>query len=283
MLNKDELKNIKLIVFDLDGTLLNDEGQIGIETKKLVKKLASLGVQFTFATKRLQSSIKEYAEELNINTPLISLDGALVQSRPTNITVYESFVPEKYVQKAIFLADKFLLKICLCHPEAIYYTNENSSILSMLDKFGATFKEIPTYDDKTNRTLEVVIAGEQFDAIHYLNNQLKFPNSFGLETSYFQSYFREGIFYLEIRKGGSSKGKSLHRLIKHLKIKIGHTVVIGDWYNDMSLFKTRAIKVAVANAVPEIKRLSNFITKHSNNEDGVSDFLELVLKYKIGK
>jgi 5-amino-6-(5-phospho-D-ribitylamino)uracil phosphatase len=283
MLNKDELKNIKLIVFDLDGTLLNDEGNIGIETKKYVNKLNSLGVHFTFATKRLQSSIIEYAEELNIKTPLISLDGALIQSHPDKHTVFESFVPDKYVQKAIFLSDRFLLKICLCHPEAIYYTSENASIMGMLDKFGATFEEIPSYKNKTDRTLEVVIAGEQFDAITYLNNQLKFPNSFGLETSYFRSYFRSGIFYLEIRKGGSSKGKSLQRLIKYLNIKISQTVVMGDWYNDMSLFKTRAIKVAVANAVPEIKKLSNFITKRSNNEDGVADFLELVLRYKIGR
>lgn len=55
---------------------------------------------------------------------------------------------------------------------------------------------------------------------------------------------------------------------------------MGDWYNDISMFETDALKVAVANAVPEIKRLADFITKNTNDNDAAADFLELVLKSK---
>ena len=70
--------------------------------------------------------------------------------------------------------------------------------------------------------------------------------------------------------------------LKKLKIKPSHSAVIGDWYNDNSLFETSAYKVTLANGVPELKRKADFITKKDNNEDGVAEFLEAVLKAKTG-
>lgn len=46
----------------------------------------------------------------------------------------------------------------------------------------------------------------------------------------------------------------MHRLLKYLNIKEEHTAVLGDWYNDLSLFESKGIKVALNNAIPEIKK-----------------------------
>jgi Cof subfamily protein (haloacid dehalogenase superfamily) len=283
MLSNESLNKLKLIVFDLDGTLLNDEGNIGQETQKLVKELRKYDVNFSFASGRLHSAVTEYASILDLHLPLVTLDGALIQSNSGSKIVFESFVPERYVKKAIKLADKYLLKIALCSVEAIYYSEFNAGIPYILDKFGAEFKEVPSYDGLTKRVLEVVVAGEQNDSIKYVKDKMSFPYSFGINASFFKSHYHEGIYYSEIRKGGVSKGAGLERLIKYLKIKIDNTAVIGDWYNDRSLFETGALKIAVANAVMEIQRMANYVTKRTNNEDGVAEFLEMVLKAKKDK
>lgn len=282
MLNKETLKKIKLIIFDLDGTLLNDQGFIGEETVTLVGKLKDMGVEFSFATGRLQCAIVDYAAQLGLKKPLVSLDGSLIQSFPDQNTIYESFVPRKYVERAIGLADRFLLKIALCHDEAIYYNEYNTSIPFILDKYGARFKEITSYDGYTDRTLELVVAGEQNDAIKYVKSKLSFPYGFGLTLSYYKSHYHKGIYYLEVRKKGTSKGSGLKRLVKHLNLKITETAVIGDWYNDRSLFETGAVKIAVANAVPEIKKMADMVTQRTNNEDATAEFLEMVLRAKKG-
>ena len=59
-----------------------------------------------------------------------------------------------------------------------------------------------------------------------------------------------------------------------------NTAVLGDWYNDKSLFDTDALKIAVANAVPEIKKMADIVTKRNNNEEGVAEFLKILLQAK---
>ncbi|HSR18349.1 MAG TPA: Cof-type HAD-IIB family hydrolase [Ignavibacteriaceae bacterium] len=276
----NRLRKIKIVVFDLDGTLLSNKGEIGAETKELIKKLKSHKIRFSFATGRLHTAIMKYAGELGIDNPLISLDGCLIKSYPSNEILFESFVKEKYVKKAISFAEEFLVNAALCHDNAIYYTEQNSIIPQIIEKFGANFESVQSYENLCGRTLEVVLAGDNRGAIKYIYERMHFPYSVGLNTSLIKSSTFEGIYYLEIRRKGSSKAKGFQRLLKYLKIKETDAAVVGDWYNDISLFQTKAVKVALSNAVPEIKRLADIITKRNNNEDGTGEFLQMILKSK---
>lgn len=280
MINRDILRKIKLIVFDLDGTLLNDEGNIGTDTLDLISELNKRGVKFSFASGRQHSAVTKYADLLGITAPIISLDGSLIKTYPDDKVIFMSYIPEKYVARAIRLADKYLMKISLCHDDSIYYTEENSLIPSLLEKYGAIYKEVDDYRDHLYKTLEIMLAGEYKDAMRHVENKMIFPFTFGLATSFYKSHSHPGVYYLEIRKQGSSKGIALKRLTDYMNIKIKETAVMGDWYNDKSLFETKAIKIAIENAVPEIKRLADFITRRSNNEDGTAEFLEMVLQSK---
>lgn len=280
LIDKNRLKKLKLIVFDVDGTLVNERDEIGQETIKYVKLLRELGVRFSFASGRQHSALLHHAETLNIISPLISLDGTLIKSHPEGKIVSESTIPDKYVRKAIQLADKYLLRIALCHDEAIYYDEQNSGVQSLLDKYGAKYKEVESYDQYIPDTLEIVITGDSKEAVKYVNKKFQFPYSFGLVTSFYKSQSHGGIYYLEIRKSGGSKGKGLKKLNNYLKIGIKETAVIGDWFNDRSLFETGALKIAMGNAVPEIKRLADHILTRSFHDDGTAEFLEMVVRAK---
>lgn len=281
MISKEVLRKIQLVVFDLDGTILDDEGNLHPDTIILIKKLNKLGVKFSLATGRLHSAVLNYAQMLELDIPLITLDGTLIKSPVTNEIVFQSNIPEKTVLKAINLADKYFLKIALCHGDAIYYTEENSLIPSLLEKFGANYECIRNYNHFTRDTLEIVMTSDYSNMLRQAANRLSFPYTFGVRTSFYKSQRHGGIYYLEIRKMGSNKGDGLKRLCKYLHIKIKNTAVIGDWYNDKTLFETDALKIAVSNAIPEIKRLSDMVTKNSNNDGGINEFLNLLIKAKI--
>jgi len=278
MIDKEILKKIKLVVFDLDGTLVDDDNHIGEETKSLIQELSLMGIQFSIATGRLLSATTEHADALGILIPLITLDGTLIKRYPGETSIFESHLSEKHVIRSMKLADKYLLKIALCHDSAIYYTDENAILPGILEKFGAKYQKVNSYDNYIKETLEVVIVGDYHDTIKHVSNKMAFPYTYGVRTVFYKS--QRSNYYLEIRKMGSSKGEGLKKLLRYLKIKEKETAVIGDWYNDKSLFETDALKVAVANAVPELKYLADFVTKRTNNEDGVAEFLKVLYKAK---
>lgn len=283
MLDYNRLKDIELVVSDVDGTLINDEGQISEKTKTQIKELKKNGVMFSFASGRLHSALLPLAEELNIRVPIISLDGSVIKSTNSHEFVHQSFLKKKHVQKAVELSEQFLVNIALCHTDAIYYTESNSVIPKLLDKYGAIYKDVKSYDDYLDETLEIVFAGDNRRAVSFLRDKFSFPFSLGCSISFFKSHTFDDIYYLEVRRSGSSKGKALVRLIKYLKIKEINSAVIGDWYNDISLFETKALKICVQNAIPELKRNADYVLKKTNNEDGVGEFFEAILKAKKEK
>jgi 5-amino-6-(5-phospho-D-ribitylamino)uracil phosphatase len=277
---KDRLKKIKLIVFDLDGTLLNYAGTIGERSKQLIKELEEWDVHFSFATGRLHSAVTCFAEELNLKSPLISLDGCLIKSFPDNKLLFESNLKRSHVLKALYFAENYLINVALCHGDAIYYSEFNSIIPQITDKFGARYEKVESYNDCLDNTLEILFAGENINLMKYVQGKMDFPYMFGLNSASFRSQRHEGIYFLEVRRKGSSKRTGVNRLLKFFNLNISEAAVCGDWYNDISLFQTRALKVAVANAVREIKEYSDIILDKSNDEDGTADFLEMVLNAK---
>ena len=273
-----DLKEIKHIVTDIDGTLLNDNGELGVESKKLIKELMSEGIIVSLATGRLDSAVSDIAKELSLNGYIISLDGAMIKNFVDDKILYESFLKIGKVKKAISISENLLINIVLCHTSTIYYTEHNSVIPSLLSKYGAFYTRVDSYKDYISGTLEIVCSSDIKNSIKQMEEKFNFPYSIGCNTSYFRSKKNENIYYLEIRKAGSSKGKALMRLLKHLSIKQLQTAVIGDWYNDIKMFQTKAFKVAVANAIPELINIADFVTTKSNRDDGTAEFFEMVLK-----
>lgn len=282
MVDKNILKNIKLVVLDLDGTLLNDRGEIGSESLKLIARLKQEGVKFTIASGRLHSSIMDYAKQMNLDIPLISLDGSLIKSNSTGKIFFESFIPQKKAIKALNYANRYLSLVAFCHENAIYYTEHNENIFSIIEKYGAAFVQVEDYIPYSKKCLEIVLASDSLENLSEINERLNFPYTFGLYTNLFKSHSSPGVYCLEIRKAGSSKAKALFRLIRKIGVKISETAVIGDWYNDKPLFETKALKVAPANAVAEIRYAAQIKTMRTNNEDAVAEFLQMLISARNG-
>ena len=278
-----KLKSLKLIVSDIDGTLLNDNGDLGSESSKLIKELIKENVIISLATGRLHSATLDIVKELSLNGYIISLDGAMIKSCFNDKILFESFLKQRHVKKAIEMSERLLVNIALCHSGSIFYTEYNSVIPSLLSKYAAFYTKVDSYQEYVSDTLEIVCSSDVKSSIKQMEERFNFPYSVSCNTSYFRSKKNENIFYLEIRKAGSSKGKALQKLLLQLSISPFQTAVIGDWYNDITMFQTKSLKVAVANAIPELLNIADIVTAKSNKEDGTAEFFEMVLKAKKDK
>jgi len=272
---KNRLKKIKLVVCDVDGTLTNQDNEIGEETKKYVKIIKNKGIDFTFATQRIHSSVVGFAKELDINIPFMTINGALI--RGLNGTfLSRSIIPRKKVEKALELASRYFVRIALCYNDEILYTEDNSVLKDFMYRLGSNYRLVESYKNYTDQVLEIIMLGNEKRVIKHIQKKMNFPYKLFLTARYYRSSTRYGVYHLEVRKSGTNKRTGLSKLCRHLNLSKDKIAVIGDWYNDRELFEFGGFNVALQNAVPELKNMADYVTRKTNNEDGVGEFLEIL-------
>ena len=260
--------NIKLIAVDLDGTLLNDKQEISIKTKEALQKASKMGIKIVPCSGRPFPGIKNYLKELDLKDStqyVVAFNGALVlnaQGKPIveELLKYDDFIFfEKIADKLqanfhIEVRDKF---ITLDHFINYYLSRE-----SWLTRMPIEVSELEAISQDLKFT-KAMFSGSPSDMeniYHHLPNEVF--KIYNVSTS--------DETLIEINSKKASKGNALKKLAKKLNLKEDEVMIFGDQTNDISMFDVpQFYKVAMGNAVPEIKKRANFITK-TNNEDGIA-------------
>lgn len=271
------LKDIKLIVIDIDGTLVDMHGQVGEKTLLLAKELKKLGIFCTLSSARSYHYSSHIAEDLDITIPFVTLDGALIKDIKGNV-VFKGTLKRKLIDKVIKLAEANYGKVTMCDEHNLFVTPRNA-VVKEYTKLSAPVKEVADFSG-VNDILELLVYCEDKASLRAIRDNIKFPNTIGISLNVTKSPTHE-YYLLTIKKKISDKLASVKRLVKHLGMKRHNVAVIGDWHNDMPLFDYGAYNIAVQNAIPELKRKADYVTRSTNNEDAVGEVLELVRNYKL--
>jgi Cof subfamily protein (haloacid dehalogenase superfamily) len=269
------LKDIKLIVIDIDGTLVDQNGEVGKKTLQLAKELKKQNIFCTLSSARSFHYSSHIADELEIDIPFVTLDGALIKNRNGN-TIYKGVIKDSFVHKAISLSEDNYGKITMCDEHNLFVTPRNA-VVKEYTKLNAPVKEISDFTGVKN-VLEILIYCEDKASMKNIKQSFGFFEKMGVSLSVTKSP-RNDYYLLTIKKKESNKLESVRRLVKHLGLNKKNVAVIGDWHNDMPLFDFGAYNIAVQNAIPELKRKADYVTNSTNNEDAVGEVLELVLAH----
>lgn len=272
---KSRFQKIKLIVSDIDGTLVNNSNQLGSLLAENVKRLKERNIIFSLASQRVHSSIVPIAKALDIEIPFISLNGTLVQDASGSLTLNKSVIDKKYVQKAISLAERYYVKIALCYNDRIVYTEDNSVIRDFMTRLGTTYTLVNSYENYIDNVLEIIMSGNDRKIIKHIQSKMRPPFGLFLKVKYYRSQTLQGVYNIEIIRKGVSKKTGLNLLTKYLNIRKDELMVFGDWYNDRDLFQFGGLNIALENAVDELKDMADYVTDKSNNDDGVGHFLQM--------
>lgn len=276
---KKRLKKVKLIACDIDGTLLSSENQIGDGTKQLVKELKNFGVKFTLITGRVHSASVKYAKMLGVDDPIVSLNGALVKF-PEGETIKAFYLPEKKVIKALELAERYFVNILFYSEDKVIYTAENTIFPSYIGNLEAEAIEVDSYYEHTDKVLRVVLSSDRKHMLYKIAHKIEPIFFSNISTSIYPSLKYDKLTYLEVKRRGISKATGLKHLCKYYGIKMKEVAGIGDFYNDLEFLKKVGIAVAMKNAIAELKFNADYVTTKTNDEDGVGEFLEILLDAK---
>lgn len=272
---KKRFQRIRLVVSDIDGTLVSNDNVLSDLTIDIVRKLKQKNIYFSLASQRVHSSIVPIAEKLDITIPYISLNGALIQNTDESLILNKSVIDKKYVSKAIKLAEKLYVKIALCYNDRIVYTEDNSVIKDFMTRLGTTYTLVDSYENYLENVLEIIMSGNDRKNMKYIYHKMQPPFGMFLKVKFNRSQSFESVYSVEILRKGVNKNTGLKILTKHFNLSKNEVLVFGDWYNDRDLFQFGGTNIALANAVDELKEISDFITDKTNDEDGVAHFLKM--------
>jgi len=261
------MKN-NLIVTDLDGTLLNNKHEISTQNQKWIKKFKASGGLFTFATGRMEDTALPYAEQLNIDIPIISYNGARIYCPIRKRILYEQSLK---IPKEIWE----IIKSTKQENGVFIYSDGNSYVLernSIVKEFEEKEKMqciLHQGDGLKNDPLtKVLLIMRDVQELNRIRKEIV-QDGFNCETVFSE------INYLEILPAGVSKGKGLTKLINYLNNHSPiHTIAVGDNLNDISLLQTADNGIAVANARKELKAVADVVLEQSNEEDAIAKLIE---------
>ena len=259
-----KLKGIKLIVVDLDGTLLKSDKSLDDNIKDVI---SGQDYKFTIASGRSMVLVKKFISELDINSPYITNNGAEIYQNDACVKQYS--IPDEEVRFILNLVQEFNLE---CHANAencIYTMGKIDLILTFRKRFEGV---LPIVDNASINAVCANTINKIMCIDKDLNKIEKFAKKINLYCGHVHCERAEGKAFVIVNRQ-ASKGKALKNLIELLHISSEEVIVFGDNYNDVSMFEAVKYSVCMENADKDVKDKATFICK-SNDMNGVSDFIQ---------
>lgn len=276
------IKDIKLVVCDLDGTLLNDKKKI---TKRLIKNVEELyqeGIFFSISSGRIPGMMGLYLKQLKIEIPVVACNGAYITDLK-NI-VYKKIMEFKQVEDLLHKFSKNNIKFGVLTDHQCYFSHggdfQNNFLIYNQDASAHGLNmdilnmpanlDLLKYKDITKLLAFTRDAEEGEKVKEYISQNTDFTFAFS----------RKNV--LDIGPKNIDKGKGVEILANVLNIPLNQVCVFGDYYNDISMFEKAGLSIAMGNAVNSLKHVADYITDDNNN-DGVAKAIErLILGKEVG-
>lgn len=259
-----KLKGIKLIVADLDGTLLKSDKSLDDNIKNVI---SGQDYKFTIASGRSMVLVKKFISELDINSPYITNNGAEIYQSDACVKQYS--IPDEEVRFILNQVREFDLE-CHANAENCIYTMGR---IDLIQPFRKRFEGIlPIIDNASTNAVCANTINKIMCIDKDLNKVQKFANKINLYCEHAHCERAEGNAFVIVNRQ-ASKGKALKKLLELLHISSEEVIVFGDNYNDVSMFEAVKYSVCMENADKDIKDKATFICG-SNDTNGVSDFIQ---------
>ena len=274
----------KLFITDLDHTFLHSNQTVSQFSKQIWNEKSKHAL-LSVATARSFSKTQEFLKNLNLELPLILLDGAMVTTTDKKIISLNTLTKE-LCDAIIEQSSRFGIYPYVIALKDKKTLDESFDIPPILNHYQKYLVENHYTSDKRivhktkiegdKDTLKLVYMGEE-SILRPLSIHLKkvFGSQIEIKLSP-ENYMK--CYFLTILHPLSDKAHALIKVHEYLNRDIKDTTVFGDSINDIGMFKLARNAVAVANALEEVKREADVILKESNDEDGVAKYLQQHIK-----
>ena len=270
------MSRIALIVSDVDGTLLTKDKILTDGARRAVRRLEESGVGFTITSSRPTIGMRFLIDPLQITLPVGAFNGSSIVDARLN-PIEQHLIPASAVQRSIDVLDEFGVDIWLFTNEQ-WLARSGDGAYVPLEK--RTIKAdpaiVPDFTPYLSHACKLV--GACADAALLQRCEAAMQKALGAQAT----AVRSQTYYLDVTPPGYDKGTFVQAMTKRLGISTGAVATIGDMHNDLAMFRTSGISIAMGNATDDIKKLATHVTA-SNEDEGFAGAIEMILKHNEEK
>jgi Cof subfamily protein (haloacid dehalogenase superfamily) len=267
----DHNSDIKLLVADIDGTLVTRDKRVTPAALEAVRKLRDAGIRFTVISARPPQGLRVIADVVGLTDPVPTLNGGLIVKPDLRTVLRKKLLEPVVVERLLRALPEANLDVWvytdgewLVRDENGPYVEHEVHAVKFSPRVLKSFEEIPL-----DRVAKIVGVSENFDAVAAAEKQIQEAFRGAVSATRSQKY------YLDITHPDANKGEGILLLSELLDIPTEKIATIGDMQNDVSMFRRSGLSIAMGNASPDVQREAKYVTT-SNEEEG---FANAVAKY----
>ncbi len=257
----------KMVVLDLDDTLLNKEHNISQKTIDTLELLKDKGIEIVVATGRMYCSALPYIKQLGLFGSMITYNGAYIKDvekdevifhRPIELDIAREILieaEEADLYANIYIDDK--LYVNELGPESDLYKKISRVEAIPVGKLSEYISQAPT---------KLLIVERDLDKNQHYRTLFKEKYNDKVEVT------ESKAFFIEFMAKDVSKGNAIKVVANNLNIGLEEIIAIGDSWNDIEMLKTAGLGIAMGNAHDGVKKHADMIADAHDNE-GVSNIL----------
>jgi hypothetical protein len=245
MNNTYRLSDYKLIVFDIDGTLVGSSHELDLYTRDTLLQLHDLGIPFTLATGKILPATKAQADELRIQLPLIMANGSVLQKRHGEV-LYNAALPVDVTKRAIQICEELNKDLVIYIIDQLYIKKMNDNIYLIYSNVSSGMNELGDWELINSRISQVTKC--LVVDIHDQLNLIEMGRIFEKEFSGVADIVHTSTKLVEILPKGISKATAVKSLADSLGVRMDQVMAFGDYDNDAPMLSAVGLGIAVENA-----------------------------------
>jgi len=265
------MTRIKLVVSDVDGTLLTKDKTLTEATRTAVRRLREAGVGFTIVSSRPTVGMGFLVAPLELTLPLGAFNGSSIVD-PDLKPIEQHLIPPATAQRAVDVLARFGVETWLFTDEQ-WLTRDPGGEYVGHEQRAIRHDPVIVADFSPYLTRACKIVGASSDPALLMRCEAAMQAAVGAEAT----AVRSQTYYLDVTPPGFDKGTFVESMAQRLGIAASEVATIGDMQNDLPMFAGSGLSFAMGNAADDIKQRATHVTA-SNEEDGFAKAMETLRK-----
>ncbi len=260
----------KLLVLDLDDTLLNSNGELSSQNKEAIFKAQESGVKVVLASGRPTGAMLPLSKELKLDqfgSYIISFNGGEIICCKSNEKLFEKSLSKDEIKDLYSFSREHNVDIITYNEGDIVSEDESKYIDVETDLTKMNFKKVDCFHTEIDYSATKCIMLEEPSYLKKVSSILK---------SEFQdkSVSISKPFFLEVTASGIDKGQTLDKLCSIEGVSSSEVIAIGNAENDLSMIEYAGLGIWVDNTNDELKKRGNAVVTLSHDDHGVAAAIE---------